>query len=211
MISRGWGKESGLLHHQHDKLLGARINILLILWISTDLCPPLYPCTHLASTNLINLRHLRTDVHWKSGVFRPRPQERTVCLHISDPSRTFFEILWEVTPCWELNLNVEQLSGWMVTERSTSFEETSLIYGNPTVGGKTNQTLRGQSWLKRRGWGFIFLVNNLRVERKFLKSSLNNRKGKSSGEGAFSFSLVSNWDISPYSGIIILSNGRCVK
>lgn len=137
-------------------------NLLLILGISPDFCQSVYPCTHLASTNLINLRNLRNDVHWNSGVFRPWPQERTICLHISDPYGTFLKILWEVTPCWELNLNLEQQNGWIVTERSVSFEQTSFIYGNLLLGGKLILlTLHGQSWLKRRGWAsFFFLPKN---------------------------------------------------
>lgn len=156
MISRGWGKESGLLHHQHDKLLGARINLLLILWISTDLCPSLYPCTHLASTNLINLSHLRTAIHWKSGVFRPRPQERTVFLHISDPSRTFFKILWEVTPCWELNLNVEQLSGWMVTQGLLPLRKPHWFTEILLLGGKLIRPYVASHGLREGGGASFF-------------------------------------------------------
>lgn len=80
------------------------INLLLILWISTGFCPSLDLSTHLASTNPINPRHLRTDVHRNCGVFRPRPQGRAVCLLISDPSRTFFKILQESHPAenWTL-------------------------------------------------------------------------------------------------------------
>lgn len=134
-IPRSWREESRLLHPQHDKLFGASIPVTSSFCISLDLCWSLYPCTHLALTNLIDRGHLRIDVHFQCGVFRPWPQESTVCLHISDPSGTFLKILQEVTPCWELNLNLEQQNGWVVTEMSTSFEQTSFIYRSPAVCG----------------------------------------------------------------------------
>lgn len=57
-------KESGLLHHQLEVSLGARIALTfahLSVSLSTDFCQSLYPCTPLASTNVFDLRHLRTD------------------------------------------------------------------------------------------------------------------------------------------------------
>lgn len=117
-----------------------------------------------------------------------------ICLHISDPSGTFLKILLAVTPCWRLNLNQGQKSGWIVTEKSISFVQTSFSYGKPAIGGKTNQTLLGLLWLKKEGWGLISCKWPL--SRKFLKSSLNIRKRRSGGKG-ISFFFLSNWDISP--------------
>lgn len=164
-------KEAGLLHHQLDKSLGARIALTfahLSVSLSTDFASLFTPAP---------LLHLPTCLTWgiselitlfKSGVFRAWPHERTIiCLHISAPSGTFLKILLEVTPCWKLKLHQGQQNGWIVPKRSISFEQNSFIYANLAVGGKTNQTLHGLSWLKRQGLGLSFRERHPSWEKVF--------------------------------------------
>lgn len=131
-------KASGLLHHQLDKSLGARI-ALTFAHLCVSLCwrlpvlLPLHPsCIYqhvwpeasqnwLASSNLV----CSDPDHMK---------ELFICLHSADPSGTFLKILLEVAPCWKWKLNQGQ-NGWIVPKRSISFEQNSFIYTSLAVGG----------------------------------------------------------------------------
>ena len=146
--------------------------------LSTVFCPCVYLFPHLASTNRTNLKHLRTEVHLKSSVFRSWPQEKTGLF-------AFMFLMLEVTPYWKLNPNQGQQGVWRFTKRTIFLQQTLYIYIDPDVGGQVSQTLHGLSWLKREGLELIFLVNDTWIERKLLKSDLSNGKGMVVGRGFF--------------------------